>query len=94
VTRGWRRLHNEELRNLYTLSNIIMVIKSRIMRLAGHVARMGEMKNAYNILVGKPEWGRPFGSHRRRWEYNIRMDLTEIGWESVDWLHLAQETAQ
>jgi len=56
----------------------------------GHVARMGEMRNAYRILAGKPEGKRPFGRPRRRWE-NIRMDLRETGWEGVDWMHLAQD---
>jgi hypothetical protein len=65
---GWRRLFNEELRNLYTLSNIIRVIKSRRMRWVGNVEWMGEMKNAYSILVAKPERKRSFGRHRCRWE--------------------------
>jgi hypothetical protein len=81
---SWRRLHNEKLHNLYASPNIIRVIKSSGMRCAGHVARMGEMRNAYNISVGKPEGKRPFGRPRRRWENNIGMDLREIRWESVD----------
>jgi hypothetical protein len=79
VAGGWRRLHNHELQNLYTSLNIIRIIKSRRVRREGHVARMGEMKNAYNILVGKSEGKRPLGRHRRRWEDNIRMGFTEIG---------------
>jgi hypothetical protein len=68
-------MHNEELHNLYFSPNIIRIIKSRRMRWAGHVARMGEEMNAYRILVGKPEGKRPLGRHRRMWEDNIRMDL-------------------
>jgi hypothetical protein len=70
--------------------NIIRLIKSRSIRLAGHVARIGEMSNAYNILVGKPEGKEPLGRPRCRWEDNIRMDLREIEWEGVVWIHLAQ----
>jgi len=60
----------------------------------GHVACMGEMRNMYKILVGKPEWKRPFLRPRRRWEDNIRMGLREIGWEVVHWMHLAQDRDQ
>jgi hypothetical protein len=88
VARGWRRLHNEELHNLYTPLNIIRVIKLRRLKWAGHVARMGEMRIPYNILVGKPEGKRLLGRPRRRWEGNIRMDLREIWWESVDWIYV------
>jgi hypothetical protein len=71
--------------------NIIRVIKSSRMKWVGHVERMGEDKrNAYKISIGKPEGKRPRERHMRRWEYTIRMDLTEIGWEGVDWMHLAQ----
>jgi hypothetical protein len=73
------KLHNEELHNLYFSPSIIRIIKSRRMRWAGHVARMGEKRNSYRILVGKPEGKRPLGRPRRRWEDNIRMDLREIG---------------
>jgi hypothetical protein len=90
VVGGWRRLHKEELHNLYDSPNIIRVIKSRRMRWVGHIARMREMGNGYNILVGKLEGKRPLGGPMRRWEDNIRMDLREIGWEVVDWVHLAQ----
>jgi hypothetical protein len=76
----WRRLHNEELNNLYSSPNIIRVIKSRRMRWAGHVARMGEGRGEYRILVGRPEGRRPLGRPRRRWEDNIKMDLQEVGW--------------
>jgi hypothetical protein len=75
VERGWRRLHNEELHNLYSSPNIIRVIKSRMMRRAGHVPCMGEMRNVYNIFVGKPERERPLGRPRSRWEGNIKRIL-------------------
>jgi hypothetical protein len=77
---GRRRLHNEELLNLYTSPNVIRVIKSRGMIWAGHVSHTREMRNVYNIMVGKPEGKRPLGRSRCRWEDNIRMDLREIGW--------------
>jgi hypothetical protein len=75
VTGEWRRLHNKELYALYSSPNIIRVIKSRRLRWAGHVARMGESRGAYRALVGKPEGRRPLGRLRRRWEDNIKMDL-------------------
>jgi hypothetical protein len=75
VTGGWRKLHNEELHNLYTSPSIIRIIKSRRMRWAEHVARMGERRNVYRLLVGKPEGKRPLGRPRRRWIDNIKMDL-------------------
>jgi hypothetical protein len=86
VTGEWRKLHNEELHNLYSSPNLIRTIKSRRMRWAGHVARMGEKRNAYRILLGKPEGRRPLGRPRRRWVDNItrKMDLREIGWDGVD----------
>jgi hypothetical protein len=79
VTGGWRKVHNEELHNLYSSPSIIRIIKSRGMRWAGHVARMGEKRNVYRLLVGKPEGKRPLGRRRRRWMHNIKMDLLEIG---------------
>jgi hypothetical protein len=91
VTGGWIKLHNEELHGLYSSPSIIRVIKARRMRWAGHVARMGEVRGAYNILVGKPEGKRPLERPRRRWEDNIKMDLREIGFGDVDWIHLAQD---
>jgi hypothetical protein len=75
VTGGWRKLHDEELHNLYSSPNTIRMIKSRRIRWAGHVARMGEKWNAYRILVGKPEGKRPLGRPRRRWVENIKIDL-------------------
>jgi hypothetical protein len=78
--REWRRLHNEELNDLYSSPNIIRVIKSGRMRWAGHVARMGEGRGAYRILVGRPDGRRPLGRPRRRWENNIKIDLQEVGW--------------
>jgi hypothetical protein len=94
VTGEWRKLHNEELRNLYSSPNIIRMIKSRRTRWAGHVARMGEKRNTYRILVGKPEGRRPLGRPRRRWVDNIKIDLTEIEWHGVDWVDLAQDRDQ
>jgi hypothetical protein len=70
----WRKLHNEELRDLYSLPSKIRIIKLRRMKCAGHVARMGEKRNAYRLLVGKPEGKRPLGGSRRRWVDNIKMD--------------------
>jgi hypothetical protein len=84
VTGEWRKLHNEELNVLYCSSNIVRVIKSRIMRWVGHVARIGEGRGVYRVLVGKAERRRPLGSPRRRWEDNIKMDLQEVGCEGVD----------
>ena len=86
-----RRLHNEELNDLYSSSNIVRVIKSRRMRWAGHVARMGEERGAYRVLVGKPEEKRPLGRPRRRWVDNIWMDLQEVGCGYVEWIGLAQD---
>jgi hypothetical protein len=80
VTEEWRRLHNKELYALYSSPNIIRVIKSKRLRWAGHMARMGEWRGAYRALVGKPEGRRPLGRPRRRWEDNIKMDLREEGW--------------
>jgi hypothetical protein len=92
VTGGWRKLNNEELHGLYSSPNIVRVIKARRMRWAGHVARMGEVRGASNILVGSPEGRRPLGRPRRRWEDNIKMDLREIGFGDVDWIHWAQDS--
>jgi hypothetical protein len=91
VTGEWRKLHNEELRDLYSSPSIIRIIKSRRVRWAANVARMGEKRNVYRLLVGKPEGKRPLGRPRRRWVDNIRMDLGEVGWGDVDWIGLAQD---
>jgi hypothetical protein len=80
VTGKWRRLHNEELNDLYSSPNIIRVIKSRRIRWAGHVAHMGEKRGAYRILVGRPEGRQPLGRPRRGWEHNIKTDLQDVGW--------------
>jgi hypothetical protein len=90
VTGEWRRLHNEELNGLYSSANIVRVIKSRRMGRAGHVARMGEGRGAYKILVGRPEGRRPLGRPRRRWEDNIKIDPQEVGW-GMGWTELAQD---
>jgi hypothetical protein len=91
VTGGWRKLHNWELHGLYSSPSIVRVIKARRMRWAGHVARMGEVRSAYNILVGRPEGRRPLGRPRRRWEDNIKLDLREIGFGDADWIQWAQD---
>ena len=78
VTGEWRKLHNEELNDLYCSPNIVRVIKSRIMRWAGHVARMGDWRGVCRIIVGKPEGKRPLGRHMHRWEDNIKMNLQEV----------------
>ena len=77
--------------NLYSSPNIVRVIKSRRMRWAGHVARMGEERGVYRFLVGKTEGRRPLGRPRRRWVDNIRMDLQEVGCRHMDWIGLAQD---
>ena len=79
VTGEWRKLHNEELRYLYSLPNIVRVVKSRRMRWVGHVAPMGEGRGVHRFLVGKPEGKRPLGRPRRKWEDNIKVNLHEVG---------------
>jgi len=91
ITWEWRRLHNEELKELYSSPNIVRVIKSRRMRWAGHVARMGEERGVCGVLVGKSEGMRPLGIPSRRWVDNIRMDLQELGCGYMDWIGLAQD---
>ena len=91
VTGEWRRLRNEEIYDLYFSRNIFRVIKSKKMRWLGHVARMGERRDAYRILVGKPEGNRPLRRSRRLWEDNIKMDLQEVGCVGMDWIDLAQD---
>jgi hypothetical protein len=91
VTGGWRKLHNEDFHNLYSSPSIIRIIKSRRMRWVGHVVRMGEKRNVYRFLVGKPEGKSPLGKPRRMWMDNIKMELLEIGLNVVDWIGLAQD---
>jgi hypothetical protein len=91
VTGEWRILHNEELNDLYSSPNIMWVIKSRRMRWAGYVARMGEERGMYRVLVGKPEERRTLERPRRRWVDNIRMDLQEVGCGYMNWIGLAQD---
>jgi hypothetical protein len=91
VTGELRKFHNEELNDLYSSPNIVRVIKSRRMRWAGHVARMGEERALYRVLVGKPEGKRPLGRPKRRWEDNITMYLQDMGCGGMDWIGLAQD---
>jgi hypothetical protein len=91
VTGEWRKLHNEELHNLYSSPDIIRQVKSIRMRWVGHAARMWEDRKLNKVLVGKPEGRRPLGRRRRRWEDGVRMDLREIGLGGVDWIRLAQD---
>jgi hypothetical protein len=91
VTEEWRKLLNEELHDFYSSPSMIRIIKARWIRWAGHVARKGERRSAYMLLVGKPEGRRPLGRPRRRWLDNIRMDLAGVGWRDVDWIGLAQD---
>ena len=86
VTGQWRKLHNEELSDLYSLPSIVRVVKSRRMRWVGHVGRMGEGRGVHRVLVGKQEGKRPLGRPRRRWEDNIKMDLQEVGGSCEDWM--------
>jgi hypothetical protein len=94
VAGDWKRLHSKQLHNLHVSPNTIRIIKSRRVKWAGLVAGMGEITNTYKILVEKPEGKRPLGQSRCRWEDNIRMDLREIGWESIERMHLAQDRNQ
>jgi len=87
VTGEWRKVHNEGLNDLYSLPNIVRVVKWRRMRWAGHVVRMG----VYRMLVGKPEGKRPLGRPKRRWEDNIKMDLQEAARGRGGWMELAED---
>jgi hypothetical protein len=87
---SWRKLHNDELHSLYSSPNIIRVIKSRRMRWVGHVARMGEGRGVYRVLVGRSEEKRPLGRPRHRWEDNINMELREIVIVGANWIRLGQ----
>ena len=90
VPEQWRRLNKEELTDLYCSPSIFQVIKSRIMRWAGHVARMREQEKCMQGFGGKPEGKRPFGRPMHRWKDNIKMDIQEVGCGGVDWIDLAQ----
>jgi hypothetical protein len=87
-------LHNDELHSLYSSPNIVRVIKPRRMRWAGHVARMEKGRGVYRVLVGRPEGKRPLGRPKRRWEDNIKMDLSEIGIDEANWIQLPQDRVQ
>ena len=87
----WRRWHSEELNDLYSSPNTMWVMKSRSLRWGGRVARVGEERGVYRVLVGKPEGRRPLGRPRRRWVNNIRMDLQELGCGYMDWIGLSQD---
>jgi hypothetical protein len=91
MTGEWRKLHNEELNDLYPLPSIVRVVKSRRMRWSGHVVRMGEERGVHRVLVGKPEGKRPLGRPRRRWEDNIKMNVEDVGGGRGDWIELAQD---
>jgi hypothetical protein len=84
MTGEWRKLHNEKFNVQYSSHNIVRVIKSTTMRWAGHVARVGERRCVYRILVGKPVVNKPLGRSRHRWEDNIKMDLQEVGCGGID----------
>ena len=90
VTGEWKKLHNEELSDLYSLPNIVRLVKSRRMRWAGHVGRMGQGRGVHRVLVGRPEGKRPLGRPRRRCGDNIKMDLQEVGGSCEDWMELAE----
>ena len=93
-TGEWGKLHNSELHALYSSPNIIREFKSRRLRWAAHVARMEHYRNAYRVLVGKPEGKRPLGRLSRRWEDNIKMDLREVGCDPGDWIALSEDRDQ
>ena len=94
ITGEWRKLHNADLHALYSSHNIIRNLKSRRLRWAGHVSCMEHSRNAFRLLVGKPEEKRPLGRLRRRWEDNIKMDLREVGCDTGDWIILAEDRDQ
>ncbi|KAJ4438974.1 hypothetical protein ANN_14928 [Periplaneta americana] len=94
VTGEWRKLHNTELHALYSSPDIIRNIKSRRLRWTGYVAHMGESRNGYRVLVGRPEGKRPLGRPRRRWEDNIKMDLRDLGFDDSEWINFAQDRDQ
>jgi hypothetical protein len=88
---SWRKFHNDELHSLYSSPNVVRIIKSRRMRWAGHVARMGEERGVYRILVGRPEGRRPLGRLRRRWEDTLGLDLGKTGINGANWIRLVQD---
>jgi hypothetical protein len=88
---SWRKLHNDEIHNLYSSPNIVRVVKSKRMMWAGHVARMGDGGGVYGVLIGRPEGERPLRRRRHKWEDNIKMDLRELGIDGVNWIRLAQD---
>jgi hypothetical protein len=90
----WRKLHNDELQNLYSLPSSVRVIKSRRMRWARHVTRMGKRRGVYRNFVGRPEGKRPLEGPRRRWEDNIKINLREIGTDGANWIQLTQDRVQ
>jgi hypothetical protein len=87
-------LHNDELHSLYSSPNIVRVIKSRRLRWTGHLARVGEGRGVYRVLVGRPESKRPLGRPRLRWEDKIKLDLRETGTDGANWIQLAQDMVQ
>jgi hypothetical protein len=91
VTGERRKLHNDELHDLYSSPNIVRVIKSRGIRWVGHVAHTGENRGVYRVLMGKPEGERPLGRPRHRWKDTIKMDLWEVGFGGMNWIDLAQD---
>jgi hypothetical protein len=91
LTGEWRKLHTEELNDLYSSPSIVRVVKSRIMRWAGQVGWKGESRGVYRVLVWKPEGKRPVRRPRQRWEHNIKMDLQEVGYEGMDWSDMAED---
>jgi hypothetical protein len=91
---SWRKLHNDEVHSLYSSPKVVRAIKSRRLRWAGHVARIGEGRGIYRVLVRRPEGKRPLGRPRRRWEDNIMLDLKEMGINGANWIQLAQDRVQ
>ena len=90
VIRQWRKLHNEELNDLFSSPNVVRVMKSRRKRWAGHVARMGDRGDVRSVLVGKSEGKRPLGRRRHRWKDNIMMSVQEVGCGGMDWMELVR----
>jgi hypothetical protein len=90
---SWRKLHNDELHNLYSSPNIVRMVISRRLRWAGHVALMGR-GGVYRVLVGRPEYKRPLGRHSGRWVDNIKLDFRELGIDGANWIQLAQDRVQ